>query len=355
MTTYLSEKIKIISFMLILLVVQLHAYNLDLLFGKNAIILNKGFNWIFQNFFSNGITRIAVPLFFIISGYLFYLQFQPTLENYLDKLKKRFKTLLLPYLIWSIFGVFFYFLLQSIPQSQSFFSNGLIKNYSLNDFFERIFLTPVPYQFWFLRDLMLFVIISPIFYFFIKKLGALLIIILLVTWFINFDFIIISNEAILFFVCGAYLSISNDDLINYEFSKKTYYLICSWIVAVVIKTSLELINFKPLFAINIFLKASILLGILAIWSLYDALKKSNQNKIFFKKSIVETSFFIFALHEPLLTIVKKVCFFMIGKENNKPLIVYIISPIITIIICITVGLILKKYLNKFYSILTGGR
>ena len=127
MTTYLSEKIKIISFVLILLVVQLHAYNLDLLFGKETIILNKGFNWIFQNFFSNGITRIAVPLFFIISGYLFFLQFQPTIENYFEKIKKRIKTLFIPYLIWSIIGVLLYFVLQTIPQSQSFFTNSLIK------------------------------------------------------------------------------------------------------------------------------------------------------------------------------------------------------------------------------------
>ena len=71
MNEFLSSKIRNISFLCMVMVVQLHSYNLDIKqFGEPEIIV-KDVNWAIQNFISNGLTRIAVPFFFIISGYLF--------------------------------------------------------------------------------------------------------------------------------------------------------------------------------------------------------------------------------------------------------------------------------------------
>lgn len=54
---------------------------------------------------SNIICQIAVPIFFLISGYLFY----DKNKRYLQKLNKRTKTVLVPYFIWN--GVAFLLLL----------------------------------------------------------------------------------------------------------------------------------------------------------------------------------------------------------------------------------------------------
>ena len=62
MSLYLSNKIKNISFILTILVVILHAYNM-----QNDINIVS----FIQTFISHGIATIAVPIFFIISGYLF--------------------------------------------------------------------------------------------------------------------------------------------------------------------------------------------------------------------------------------------------------------------------------------------
>ena len=51
---------------------------------------------------SNVIARIAVLLFFVCSGFLFFFKTEEfSLHTYLSKLKKRVKTLLIPYLIWN--------------------------------------------------------------------------------------------------------------------------------------------------------------------------------------------------------------------------------------------------------------
>lgn len=55
--------------------------------------------------FLNQSARFAVPLFFLISGYVLTLNYIPT--NYLTFLKKRFSKILIPYLFWSAIYYFF--------------------------------------------------------------------------------------------------------------------------------------------------------------------------------------------------------------------------------------------------------
>lgn len=67
-------------------------------------------------------------------------------------------TLFIPYLFWSLFGVLFYFTLQSLPPLQVFFTKKLIIDYSFQELINVIFNQPIPYQLWFLKDLMILVL-----------------------------------------------------------------------------------------------------------------------------------------------------------------------------------------------------
>lgn len=51
---------------------------------------------------SHVLTHIAVPTFYLISGFLFFINFQKwSWEGYKKKLSSRIKTLLVPYLLWN--------------------------------------------------------------------------------------------------------------------------------------------------------------------------------------------------------------------------------------------------------------
>ena len=93
MDKYLSNKIKNISLILTFLVVILHAYNLEN--SEDVLSINS----FIQNIISYGICTIAVPMFFLISGYLFFYKFDPTLQGLINKYKKRFKSLVIPFVI----------------------------------------------------------------------------------------------------------------------------------------------------------------------------------------------------------------------------------------------------------------
>ena len=66
----------------------------------------------FEYFMANGVLRFRIPLLFIISGYIYAMQDS---TPYLQQIKKRAVTLILPYLIWSAIGLAITFLWQQFP------------------------------------------------------------------------------------------------------------------------------------------------------------------------------------------------------------------------------------------------
>ena len=355
MTNYLSVKLRVISFFSLIMVVYLHSYNLVKNTNTGNTEIYKSFNSFFQDFFSQGITGIAVPLYFSISGYLFFKNINGPLNEFITKFKKRLKTLVLPYLFWSVLGLLFFFILQNIPQLKTYCTTVLIRDYTFRHLLFIILINPIPYQLWFIRDLIVLISLTPIVYLLIKYFNYFTLLFFLFTWFYEFNFILFSNEAIFFFVFGAFLCLKKDNLIQIKFSIKSCIYTYIWIAIVFCKTSLVYMKFHNLLVLNILNKTSILIGVLALWSLYDILLKNKNlsNHKFY--SLISFSFFIYAFHEPILNILKTVLFLILGKDEFVSFLVYIIAPLIVISIGVFLGFYLKRITPKFYGIITGGR
>lgn len=348
MDASLSNKIKNVSLLLMVMVVFLHSYNLD---TKGLGLTDfKNYNWFIQHFISFGITRIAVPLFFIISGFLFVYDGKVSFAELLIKVKKRVQTIFIPFITWSLMGIIFYFILQQIPQTQLFFTNKLIINYTFFDFINTLVYKPIPYQLWFLRDLMVLVILSPIILFLIKKIKLIFTTIILVFWFLNYDSVFLTSEALLFFIIGILISKDYKLLIEQINIAKRLPLI--WLLVLILQVVFLFYDYKILAAL--FSKFSILIGVPSFWVLYDFINKNvtferNLNKITW------VTFFIYAFHEPFLTFIKKITFFLLGKSNLIILVNYFSAPIITILASVFFAYVLKHTLPVTYKFLTGGR
>lgn len=336
------------------MVVFLHAYNLDTKQHGQILVLDKSFNWFIQKFISFGITRIAVPLFFLISGYLFFLNFNGSFLEFKNKVQKRFRTLALPFLFWSFFGVFIYFVLQSIPKLKPFFSKELVVNYTFIDWMKVLLVNPIPYQLWFIRDLFLLVLVTPVLFFILKRIPKTMIMVLFFGWFFNFNEFNNSFEALLFFSCGGFVSVNKVELINKSYPEKKYLFLFSWVLLLLLKIALEYFDCNEI-GIRIILKSSIIVGIIAFWIGYDGLLES-QNSLKLKLlKISSYSFFIYASHEPILTIIKKTLFIVAPKTNSGYFAVYFFAPLMTLVICVLFGVILKIKLNYLYNFITGNR
>ena len=137
------------------------------------------------NLFSEVLPRIAVPLFFIISGYLFFRS-GFMIRTYTDKLRRRVRTLLVPYILWNLLYLI-RTAFRDIPAFSGLSHDTAQANWSLSavlacfwDNSRGVF--PVPassyiypqdFPLWYVRDLMLVVVLAPVFYWMLKKVGWL--------------------------------------------------------------------------------------------------------------------------------------------------------------------------------------
>src|ERR1700744_4586956 len=103
MNKFLSDKLKVLSFLMMILVVFAHAGTYDLRLSNTAALI--------QDYISGGLSRMVPALFFFISAYLFFFNFT-SWKDFGPKIYKRGRTLLVPYLLWSAYGILFLALLQ---------------------------------------------------------------------------------------------------------------------------------------------------------------------------------------------------------------------------------------------------
>lgn len=98
-----SKVLDWLRFPMIVLVVYIHYWGESI--PESSVIGSTIYNSI-RIFMCHVISRAAVPTFFLISGYYFFYKIKDfTFDTYKDKLKKRIKTILIPYLLWNSIAI----------------------------------------------------------------------------------------------------------------------------------------------------------------------------------------------------------------------------------------------------------
>lgn len=353
---YTSSKIVAISFVLQIFVVIAHSSNLVLNLGEESIKIEGTFNSFLQNFVLRGIAAIIVPILFIISGYFFFSSITTgSKKEFTTLLKKRFASLVIPYLFWSLLGILLFFTLQSFPLSKPFFTRDLIRDFDTGKWLHTIFYLPIAAQLWFIRDLIVLVIISPLLYKLLNSAPKITLLLSFILWSLNVRVYLFSPESLLFFLIGSYWGIRKIKLQNLYRVKYSTLLLALWLILEVIKTLLTENHIHIKWLIILLQKSAILTGIIGIWYSYDVLYKNTD--ITRKKyyALFKYSFWIYVAHQPLINIIKKGLFSFIGFTNFSSLIVYLLCPVVTLLIIIPIAMLLRKQLPKFYFFTTGGR
>lgn len=151
------NKITYISFLLSLVVVVRHTVNIE------VYNLENGFLWYAESFIRS-VSEVAVPMFFVISGYLFFVNFK--YDKIFSKWKTRFFSIVVPYLIWNVVAYMYYQIIAMIP----FVRSSL--NQSIEEFSLKMLLLNALFGYhnitWFLRYLVIYIIITPMIFFLMK-------------------------------------------------------------------------------------------------------------------------------------------------------------------------------------------
>lgn len=338
MNNNFRNKITYINYILSILVVCLHSDNVHML---SDTMKGNRILYYFENLITT-FARIAVPCFFVLSAYLFYKSFD--MSKLFSKYKSRFKSLFIPYIVWS--GAAFAYI--AILSNVSFFSSRMNMGkveLTLSNILKSVLLSEYA-PLWFVRNLMIFVIISPIIYYIIKRKMLAKVIIIV---FVSINLLLeIDYYAVLYWVplylTGAYLGHYYSKKVEgiWVFNKKSKVVSCILFSIVFIFAYLYE-NATTMYIFRLVVPFT-------LWILIDGISFSKKPKWW-----MEISFFIYCTHFVIISSFQKVMLLVLGKSTLAFFITYLITPIIVVLIITFVAYIMKKYMNPVWRFTTGGR
>ncbi len=311
--------------------------------------------------------EVFVPMFFAISGYLYFIRggiFD--ISVYVKKTKKRFWSLFVPYVIWNIIAIPFMTLLK-INTLMHEGGVKLILKYLLgtladpikvfwgvyevtntdvfgNDIYS---LWCMDFPLWFVRDLMLIVLLAPLIYLFIKKLGIFGLALLLIPVAIGLRPIVTPRLTSLFyFMFGAFFSINS---MNVTLKKRP-------IIGGLAIISLVTGVFSDILLVrNICLTFYIIFAIAFLVSLAHYAAQKWECSILIKCE--RYSFFIFAFHTLLPVHGTKSILWPLMCSNSHPYILnlcgYFAISAIVVLECVVLYHIISWISPKFSALING--
>lgn len=350
-----SLKIDALRFPLIVAVVFIHmGTNYSGSIVGSSDLATIPFKYVIQ-LVSIVISSAAVPLFFLISAFLFFADFQFTFEWFSKKLRSRIRTLLVPYIFWNLSYLLFKLIVQTNPMLSSKIGGTTkrILDYTCFDYFDALLAWtnfPISYQFWFIRDLIIMIVLAPLIWLAIRKLSWLPTIFFMIIWIADLGRIAnIHNEAWFFFSLGCLIAQGKLNIkINANYQ---YVLLYTYVILAAAITALNVAGLES----PVLSKLITLGGVAAIWYASDMMISEGK----FRDALIRMSaysFFIFAAHEPLLGMAAKV----IGRLSildgyTAAFLMYFALPMTTIALLLSIGLVLKQRTPRFYGLVTGGR
>ncbi len=200
-----SQCINALRFPLAVAVVAIHATVISVQ-AEGMEVFNTIFHLV-----SDGVAKIAVPLFFAISAWLFFVKGW-TWQGYAEKLRRRCRTLIVPYILWNTLYLILWYAAQELLPSLISGNYTAIRDYRPLDFLRCFWdilggTFPINGALWFLRNLIIFNLLAPLFYYPLRHCGTLLMPLLTVLYALGIGSgWFISMESIYFYALGTWLA-----------------------------------------------------------------------------------------------------------------------------------------------------
>ena len=305
-----------------------------------------------QSLLSDNIAQLAVPVFFFISGYLYFINVEIfNIEQYKSKTISRVRSLLIPYLLWNGIYILIYALFQGVGMKTDF---PYILEWSWMDVIKAFICfdsgnSPIDGPLWFIRDLFLVFIISPVFYLLLRRSGIAIVGLLGLIWigFYRMDVFMPALSSLFFVVLGFYFGIKKINVL--EFFKK-HFILYPFLYVVFLLVSFISNNYMyKMLAENI----SIILSIPTSFLLMSYILQSKE--ALFPKILVDSVFFIFAYHVLFIRLYVKSLTLIAGNSEIICAITYFSAPLVVSIIGVLLFRLTEAISPKLSSVLTGGR
>ena len=301
--------------------------------------------------FKEGFTRFVVPMYFMIAGALFFRDYSAA--QFVPKLRKRVKTLLIPYLMWNVIWMVF-----RIVTSYTFISNFFIGR-------EKFIITPMNVllslihhkcngHFWFVFDLIVFVAFSPVIDFLTRtrKRAVLSIVVLMLLSLMGYGIpasIFHTNTSIIYYLIGVTIG-------KYEFgrflrpSSRRVRILSA---AVLLAFGVFNVVFYEHFAGTAKQVIQYVQYLSCAWAFWNVCDWIPENSIVHRFS--DCSFAVYAMHGNVGACVTKLLYLLLPKSEYLAPVNFVLSVTLTLLFIKGFCMVIRKFMPRLYEMLMGSR
>ena len=340
-----GENLRALSFLLMCMVVFIHSQCYGPFIESSHADHSMYILRFCELLVSEGVCRVAVPLFFLLSGCFILNRFTQKTAWYFEKIKTRFRSLVIPFVLWSSLSFVLYFTFQNLPLTKDMFSKNIITDMSMFQIIKKVFWNSYCYQLWFIRDLFVFVLLLPV----IIKIACRKYCFVYFIMFYLFIFgrpLLVSSEGLFFFSIGVLFVKNNFCLPSLPFNSK--WLLFLWGGLVTARACLCIVADQKFTTEGQFI---ITIGVFAVF--YNL--KYLTNWLIKHLAVCKYTFFLYVFHEPMLSMIKKSYLSFCASNEALRIIMYFMAPVFIVVVSLFFANTMQKKTLSIYKIVTGGR
>jgi len=350
------DYITVLRFPLMVLVVALHTKLwVDALLDKDTLSMARVVSELITS-----LTMLAVPTFFVISGFLFFRNMPtegaiPT-RLFIQKMKARFHSLFVPYMLWNAFVL--------VVKSLQYQLEGREwrEFLSWESFFGG---QPLNFPLWYVRNLMILCVLSPVIYMLLssKLLRKLVMMVVLLNAVLLFlpGFFGVGAGSYFYFMLGAAVALNHSDLADFvrpigRACVVLFFLFLSvkfiLFAASMGVISLSIGSWMPPNVSEIFDTIYTLFGVIAVLysaSFYVTMKQQkqpNQTSVLSRRTqwLSASTFFILVFHTPLPSLFSEKLLTRILPFHND--LVFTLNMLLSILLNLAVCLVVYHFVLR---------
>jgi peptidoglycan/LPS O-acetylase OafA/YrhL len=304
----------------------------------------------------------VVPLLSLISGWLFFAFLDDERADAARELgrrvRRRFASLFVPMVLWNSMCLGALLLLYANDPHHLLLAglNIDFETAGFGEYANAIFAFnhhPIAYQFWFVRDLFVTVLLSPLLWLLLKRAPWFGAAVLFTGWLANYDFgIFLRPDVAFFFYMGGLLRRQAAPLGIGR--RSTFALLAAYLSLVAIRTALPwfIDDAGPL--LSVATRAMRLVGVVACWGVFLRFAETPSGKRI--AAYGNIAFFLYAMHFPLMAAVKMALWKLLPQINDFWMIAhYLLSVSVTIALCLSAARFLDRVWPDAFLVLNGGR
>lgn len=311
-----------------------------------------------QAFLKGTVAEIAVPTFFLLSGFNFFVGYD--LSKQKGKLLRRVKSLVVPYLLWNTVYCAFAIVTSYTPISRFFIGREAFHLSFSNVLLGCLFHENCNGHFWFIFELLVFVLVNPLFYFLIRNrwlglvtIGAAFVCVIPLGLSLPTTFFY-RTDSVFYYLLGAYLALHFGGAIRKFRIDGTRGRILSVAIGLLLLCSTLFLQYE--FS-NRYLGDSVRAGIILVggvglWMVGELFTGAGKAV---RLPSGGTVFLIYAMHGITQPILVKLLTFFLPDRYLFCLINFVLSVALTVLLCFAVRLFTKKYLPVIDHLIVGWR